>query len=656
MADYDHTTLQHYESLKVYLASYLQNQKSSTTASNQRASAREKLTRLTQQQFQELSTDVYDEMTRRQDSADTIPFLPVKDEFHPKRNQARQKLATLPNSRFKDLASDVYYELERRFPGLIADPNSGKSPAEVSPASSESATDPSRETMSPVQPAEVSFASLDNLMADLGNMLNSTSAAPPPNINGTARESTVSKSIADDGEVSRLKARIAQLETIQDSTTRYDTSGSRIKELEDRLAGVMAESREKDEMISKLSEDAQKAKENYESLQEDYNQQQQIANDIRAEATNLLDEIKSLSRKNDELNATHERDQATIKQLREENERLQKHPSSAGGSSNVAAVTKSVADPTLRESPSFDYIKESLMYVDNGVINRQRIVTYQSAVEDLMKASRSDQPTSVLVAMKSIVMSCKGITEDTEHYEQSETTKPAEFTTRLSQVKTRLSAALTGLMTAAKTHAQSYGSAPHSISEVEGAATNLTSVILDLVRTLKSRDDESLGRSVGGSTSTTVNGVNGGVVGGASHSNGTETYEVDELKGYLEKQTDMIVQAIQSLLFAMRQNTPVGHEFKDTVGNITKIVDNLIKVSRRTLSSPSALSKPTFASSGDRLLQQLSSANLQFGNLGDSMVNSPQSKTLKQQVAASSYEIAKCGLGGWLLKLPDTKE
>jgi hypothetical protein len=47
-----------------------------------------------------------------------VPFLPVRDEFHPKRNQARQKLATLPQNRFKDLASDVYYELERRYPEL----------------------------------------------------------------------------------------------------------------------------------------------------------------------------------------------------------------------------------------------------------------------------------------------------------------------------------------------------------------------------------------------------------------------------------------------------------------------------------------------------------------------------------------------------------
>lgn len=46
----------------------------------------------------------------------SAPFLPVRDDFHPKRNQARQKLATLPKNRFKDLASDVFYELRRRYP------------------------------------------------------------------------------------------------------------------------------------------------------------------------------------------------------------------------------------------------------------------------------------------------------------------------------------------------------------------------------------------------------------------------------------------------------------------------------------------------------------------------------------------------------------
>ncbi|KAJ9090659.1 hypothetical protein QFC19_009520 [Naganishia cerealis] len=109
-------------------------------APGSRIPAREKLTRLTKSQFHELSTDVYDELVRREDveggrgndsehsslsrTSDTSsemhffldPFLPVRADFHPKRNQARQKLATLPKNRFKDLASDVFYELNRRFP------------------------------------------------------------------------------------------------------------------------------------------------------------------------------------------------------------------------------------------------------------------------------------------------------------------------------------------------------------------------------------------------------------------------------------------------------------------------------------------------------------------------------------------------------------
>ncbi|KAI0759954.1 hypothetical protein BD413DRAFT_594323 [Trametes elegans] len=109
----------HFAELSQYLASYLAKE-----PANSRSTARQKLTRLTRQQFQELSTDVYDELMRRKNntSENEVPFLPVRDDFHPKRNQARQKLATLPTGRFKDLSSDVYYELARRYPEFKEDP------------------------------------------------------------------------------------------------------------------------------------------------------------------------------------------------------------------------------------------------------------------------------------------------------------------------------------------------------------------------------------------------------------------------------------------------------------------------------------------------------------------------------------------------------
>lgn len=112
----------HFWELNTYLAAYLAKE-----PANSRSTARQKLTRLTRQQFQELSTDVYDELLRRKNNSTSneVPFLPVRDDFHPKRNQARQKLATLPTGRFKDLSSDVYYELSRRYPEFKEDPTNG---------------------------------------------------------------------------------------------------------------------------------------------------------------------------------------------------------------------------------------------------------------------------------------------------------------------------------------------------------------------------------------------------------------------------------------------------------------------------------------------------------------------------------------------------
>ena len=111
---------QHYNVLKRFLAQSLRDEKGNPKPNR----ARDKLLRLSPVQFQELSTDVYDELLRRQSSSNQhrnghnqVPeYLLPKENFHPKRNQARQKLATLPPARFQDLATDVFYELERRFP------------------------------------------------------------------------------------------------------------------------------------------------------------------------------------------------------------------------------------------------------------------------------------------------------------------------------------------------------------------------------------------------------------------------------------------------------------------------------------------------------------------------------------------------------------
>jgi hypothetical protein len=106
--------------------------------------ARDKLLRLSPTQFHELSTDVYDELIRRQQASpppgrpprpDVPPYLPPRDDFHEKRNHARQKLAALHHVRFRDLATDVFCELERRFPHFTSREYRGRPPPSMGPPS-----------------------------------------------------------------------------------------------------------------------------------------------------------------------------------------------------------------------------------------------------------------------------------------------------------------------------------------------------------------------------------------------------------------------------------------------------------------------------------------------------------------------------------------
>ncbi|KAM0260800.1 hypothetical protein ACHAQJ_002566 [Trichoderma viride] len=118
----DETVLgEHYVALRTFLTVRDPNNKQPPNK------ARDKLLRLSPVQFYELSTDVYDELVRRQTAARIPPnapnmppgFLLPEKTFHPKRNQARQRLSSLGPPRFRDLAADVFHELERRFPQFV---------------------------------------------------------------------------------------------------------------------------------------------------------------------------------------------------------------------------------------------------------------------------------------------------------------------------------------------------------------------------------------------------------------------------------------------------------------------------------------------------------------------------------------------------------
>ncbi|CAG8619027.1 73_t:CDS:10, partial [Racocetra persica] len=674
----------HYEAFKKFLASHLAKELQKRTydsilfseqANDSRTNARNKLTKLTKVQFQELSTDVYDELSRRLLGSNAVPFLPVNDSFHPKRNQARQKLATLPKNRFKDLASDVYYELERRYPELkdmdFSNPPYGTPPPyntslrnnnpsqqpSIDGAASGQATEsntivpetstlrqevisvdfriqkpnirpdtsnvttnaeipdgmppeygsPKSRTQSSTssasdighrlnsqksnKPDTVNFASLDSLMADLGDMID-----PKKSSNGLTTQTGERNDIHSeieilksdyDQRINALQRRIRELESMKGGS---DGDSARVRNLENQLEELEKINKQQTLKIEKMERD-------FEKLNEDYRQQQEVSNEVQKEASKLLEEIKSLSIKNDDLYSEKEQGVAKIKSLSEEvNEWKNKYEKAKTELRN------------LKEAPKVDIVNDSsLTPTPDGAIDESKIIAYQVAIDDLLRAGRSDVSANVLVAMKSIVIACKGITEEVDTYEQRKgSSLKAEDKEKLNTIKTNL---------------------------LDAAASHLTASVVDMVKHVKLRRTR-------GQDTDRISSEHLTLPSRESTSNESQRAMVDELRDFLERQTESIVQAIQTLLTAIR-NGSFGKELTDNINTITTIVLNVIAVCRDSFRSANVPQSVR----GDVILKELEDSIDKLDEMRESITNNREdflnNRASKQRLASASFEIAK---------------
>lgn len=105
--------------------------------------------------------------------------------------------------------------------------------------------------------------------------------------------------------------------------------------------------------------------------------------------------------------------------------------------------------------------------------------------------------------MQSIVKTCKLISESIEAHE-SKVELSSSVQTNLYGLKSQFSTALSNLLTAAKTHANGMGISP--VSLLDAAASNLTTVVVDLVKLLGMRP----GQTTNMETTPMTNGSSGG--------------------------------------------------------------------------------------------------------------------------------------------------
>ncbi|KAI8324068.1 hypothetical protein GQ54DRAFT_82731 [Martensiomyces pterosporus] len=517
-----------------------------------------KLARLSSLQFQELATDVYDELNRRMNEAhEGMPFLPVRDHYHPKRNQARQKLATLSRPKFVDLVQDVNAELKRRFPQQTASTQSsapstsrGNTPSgpgygpgsqqsaqgmqpssQYSSYSAQPSSAPPKQMYSQYQPGrsppvsggsmgggsnERSLDSVDRVASDLNNAIQisqqgSAGRMPTPDERMVMRHpSSDIEKLRNEYEMrlSAMRKRIGQLESQMLDYRMNDSPDKNVEELNNigRLNSVLTQKNERLENEVKL---------------------------LRDQLVATKTEVPALRAENEQLR----RDKA---QLVEHERNLKRELDDARTKIRKLKTTSVFA----KDHQGGDLDPPPKLVITEGVIRKTSVVGFQSAVDKLLLATRSETIDGDLPpAGDAVERACQELKADVRAYEAAHARDANAWPMAagvknggLAQAVRQLDESLGGLTSAIYSHLDSMGVSP--VSLLEAAASHLATSVVSLVKLLKvcHSDDKAPPRLPGEELSS--------------------IQQVDVLRQYLEEKTDAIVDGIQTMLRIVRATNP----------------------------------------------------------------------------------------------------
>src|SRR5579859_7103979 len=140
----------------------------------------------------------------------------------------------------------------------------------------------------------------------------------------------------------------------------------------------------------------------------------------------------------------------------------------------------SIGSASHLNSPIRMDVKSRLAPSDDGVIEDGNVSRFQNSIDDLLAAARRDD-SEVLDLMTEVVKATRAITDDLKRFGNP----TVEDDPKVRKLTTRLSATANNLITATKNHVSSQGLSP--VSLVDAAASHLTSTVVDLVKVVKMR-------------------------------------------------------------------------------------------------------------------------------------------------------------------------
>jgi hypothetical protein len=215
----------------------------------------------------------------------------------------------------------------------------------------------------------------------------------------------------------------------------------------------------------------------YRSLKTDFKKQQDLTEQVKQDASNFLQEMKSLS---EQSGANWEREEKLVREVHRLEEEVKGWKSRYAKTKTQLRHLRASSLGLSGHRPDIGMsVKENELTSADGLVKDVHVTKFQMSIDELLRIARSGEPSRVLEQMKGVVLAVRRITQDIET-SQGEGDEPAQSR---SKAKSRVSATANNLITASKNFANSNGISP--ISLLDAAASHLTAAVVELVRDVK---------------------------------------------------------------------------------------------------------------------------------------------------------------------------
>ncbi|KAI8892173.1 hypothetical protein BC833DRAFT_393414 [Globomyces pollinis-pini] len=248
------------------------------------------------------------------------------------------------------------------------------------------------------------------------------------------------------------------------------------------------------------------------------------------------------------------------------------------------------------------------------------LVDFEKYSDELMTATK-DQKMSALPAMKSIVLLCQKLTDESEKKEDDNLATD-EDRRNLVKAKDSVNGTLQKLMELTKSHRMRPSES--TSRDIQVTVSKLSLYITDLLEAFENFDHKVKRASV--RLSKPVD-------------DELPPMALSELKVYLNDQMDEMAHSIKDLVAAMKQSDSTEDQIIQYINEIADNVDNIVYETQGSIDNSNL--KRNVIEDTDDILAKLSEVRLDILDYGDVLVEDLKDQFTKQKITNATYDIAK---------------